>query len=173
MALADGKYRQIVDENDNLIGHKWRDEFEPERDIYRVSALWLANSKGETLIAQRAFKKKNGGGLWGPAVAGTLEYDESYKDNIVKEVREEIGVSRVTFSKSKKLFVEADNRRYFCTYFYAVLDKPADEFELEDEVEAVKWVTADWLIEDIKAHPEKYVQGFARNLQRIMDGATE
>jgi hypothetical protein len=34
----------IVDENDEIISHKHRHEITSE-DIYRVSALWIENSK--------------------------------------------------------------------------------------------------------------------------------
>lgn len=164
-----GKYRQIVDENDNLVGHTWKEEFDPVCDIYRVAALWLRNANGEVLLAQRAFKKKNGGGKWGPATAGTLEYDETYDDNIRKEIAEEIGLSDVVLMRGAKRYVEADGRKYFCTYFYANSELPAESFVLEDEVEAVKWVSEAWLKEDVKLHPDLYVQGLINNLDGIMN----
>ena len=76
---------QIVDKNDTVIGTKERDEIDYSSDIYRVSALWLTNSNGQALIAKRAMAKKNSPGKWGPAVAGTLETDETYETNIYKD----------------------------------------------------------------------------------------
>lgn len=164
-----GKYRQIVDADDKLIGHKWKEEFDPEKDIYRVSALWLRNSKGEVLLAQRSQKKKNGGGLWGPAVAGTLEYDETYEQNIVKEIQEEIGLTELELKSGKKRYIDADNRKYFCMYFYGVCDKLANDFVLEDEVAAVTWVSEKQLLADTVEHSEKYVQGMVENIYEIME----
>ncbi len=43
----------VVDENDNVIGSKSRDEIDYSKDIYRVSCLWVTNPKGEVLLAQR------------------------------------------------------------------------------------------------------------------------
>lgn len=165
-----GKYRQIVDENDNLIGHKWKEEFDPEQDIYRVSALWLRNLKGQVLLAQRGLKKKNGGGQWGPAVAGTLEYDETYEDNIIKEISEEIGLRGLTLQRGTKRYIEADGRKYFCVYFYGVSDIAVDVFVLEEGlVETVRWVSEEWLADDILRHPDAYVGGMADNIQGIMN----
>jgi len=48
----------IVDEKDKIIGYKDRKEIQKE-DIYRVSALWITNSKDEILLAQRAFSKSH------------------------------------------------------------------------------------------------------------------
>ena len=56
----------IVDENDNIIGHKKRGTLD-KKDIYRVSALWIQNPKGDILLAQRKFTKKHHPGRWGPA----------------------------------------------------------------------------------------------------------
>ena len=62
----------IVDKEDNIIGYKDRYKLDPS-DIYRVSALWLTNSKEDILLAQRSFDKKHYPGKWGPAVAGTVK----------------------------------------------------------------------------------------------------
>ena len=47
---------QIVDENDQVISHKVRSEVDYQNDIYRVAALWVTNSQGQVLIAQRPWK---------------------------------------------------------------------------------------------------------------------
>jgi isopentenyldiphosphate isomerase len=75
----------IVDESDNVIGAKIRSDILPD-DIYRVSCLWLRNPSGEVLLAQRSFDKKNDPGRWGPAVAGTVSENETYEENIRKEI---------------------------------------------------------------------------------------
>ena len=163
------KYRQIVDENDSLLGHKWEAEFNPDADIYRVASLWLRNGKGDVLIAQRSPKKKNAGGLWGPAVSGTLEYDETYEDNIEKEIREEIGLTGLVLQRGKKRFIDGDNRKFYCVYFYGVSDKPAEDFVLEDAVHAVKWVQESWLREHTQLYPELYVNTMAAILDDVME----
>ena len=47
----------IVNGEDKIIGYKKRGTLDLS-DIYRVSALWIQNSKGEILLAQRSFDKK-------------------------------------------------------------------------------------------------------------------
>jgi isopentenyldiphosphate isomerase len=61
----------IVDENEKVIGAKERDQILPT-DIQQITGLWLTNSKGEVLLAQRQITKKNDPGKWGPAAAGTV-----------------------------------------------------------------------------------------------------
>ena len=147
----------IVDENDNVIGAKDRNGVGNE--IYRVAALWLTDSSGKILLAQRSFKKKNSPGRWGPAVAGTVEEGETYESNITKEAKEEIGVTGIKFVPLKKIRVNQEyGKNYFCQYFKAVIDKPADEFIIqEDEVERVQWFEQKSLMEAINNNAENFV----------------
>ena len=59
-----------------VIGQKQRELLEPP-DIFRSSSLWITNSKGEVLIAQRSHSKKLDPGKWGEAVGGVVEGDNS------------------------------------------------------------------------------------------------
>lgn len=51
------KLYAIVDENDNIIWYKTKEEINHKSDFYRVSALRLTNSKWEILITQRSRNK--------------------------------------------------------------------------------------------------------------------
>lgn len=48
----------IVDEDDNIIEYVQREERKPEQR-YRVAALWVMNTRGDVLIAQRHHSKKH------------------------------------------------------------------------------------------------------------------
>lgn len=47
----------VVDENDSVLGEKWRDETLPS-DRIRIVGIWVENSTGEVLLARRADHKK-------------------------------------------------------------------------------------------------------------------
>lgn len=128
----------IVDQDDNEIGVKDRNGVGNE--IYRVAALWVTNPKGAILLAQRSFNKKNSPGRWGPAVAGTVEEGETYETNVIKEAEEEIGLTDFTPRPLKKIRVNQEyGKNYFCQYFEAVVDRPAESFAVQaDEVEKVE-----------------------------------
>ena len=149
----------IVDEHDNLVATKSRDNLTSE-DIIRVAVLWIEDGKGNVLLQQRSMQKKIGAGLWGPAVAGTVEAHETYITNIVKEAEEEIGlVGLQPELVAKKLFWEKEGQfgRMF-TFFKTLVTKPALDFTIKpDEVAQVKWVNKHWLLQDALDHPELYV----------------
>jgi len=135
----------IVNEKDEIIRYKERGALSL-KDIYRVSALWIENSKGEILLARRSFHKKHHPGMWGPAVAGTLEKGETYKSNIIKEAKEELGIENISLKKWFKKFKRRDYN-HFTQFFKAIINKPIKEFKIQKkEVAEIKWFSKKELI---------------------------
>lgn len=156
---------QIVSEKDEVIGHKHRDELDLKKDIYRVSALWLTNSEGDVLIAQRALTKNNAPGVWGPAVAGTVEEGETYEINIYKEAEEEIGLTGHRFTIGPKVFNNGP-RNYFTQWFTVAVDEPVSYFKIQlEEVERVRWIPMSELVSEVKDSPEKFTTNFPSRLK--------
>ncbi|MDO8507291.1 MAG: NUDIX domain-containing protein [bacterium] len=146
----------VVDENDNEIGVKERSEICSD-DIYRVSGLWLTNSKGEILLAQRSFNKKTEPGKWGPAVNGTVEEGETYETNIEKEIEEEIGLTGLELQKSPKHFRDKVTRKYFTQLFLGTCDVPAEQMKIQkEEVEQVKWFSKEEIRESFQKNPDEF-----------------
>lgn len=147
----------IVNENDEIIGSKERGTLN-QSDIYRVSALWIQNSNGEILLAQRSFNKKNNPGKWGPAVAGTIDEGESYESNIVKEAEEEIGLKNQKFQKSFHHFHDGEHK-HFTQWFFALVDKDIEQFAIqEDEVEKIKWFSKEELLQSLNNSPDNFLK---------------
>ena len=149
----------IVDEHDRPIGLKEREKVGPE-DIYRASGLWITNSRGEALIAQRAMTKRVHPGRWATAVAGTVDEGEDYDDNMIKETEEEIGLTLTIqdLTKGPLIFVKLHERRFFCQWYYYTTDLPISAFTLkEDEVAAIRWISTEKFLEEIQLHPERFL----------------
>jgi isopentenyl-diphosphate Delta-isomerase len=143
----------IVDEDDTIIEYVEISERKPEQ-IYRVSALWVTNSHGDILIAQRHRSKKHYPLRWWPAVAGTVEKGETYLSNIIKETEEEIWVSITDPTLGPKIQTKTWYL-HFTQWFTATLDKTIDEFTLQkDEVEQVRWVSPEKLVSELEENPE-------------------
>lgn len=155
----------IVDESDNFIGYKERGDIDYEKDIYRSSALWVVNSKGEVLLAQRKLDRVKDPGKWGPAAAGTVEEGETYDSNIYKEAEEEIGLTGYQFEKLKKIRLYAP-RHQFMQWYKVVVDEPVDYFTPQpEEVEKVEWISYDNLAREVKENPDKYVASMDKALE--------
>lgn len=150
----------IVNEQDEIIGYKDKKDRDP-KEITRVAALWVTDKKGNILLAQRVFTKKNDPGKWGPAVAGTVEKGETYEQNIIKEAEEEIGLRDFTPILGPK------NRRstsheYFGQWFTAVVDHEYPFVKQDEEVESIKWFSKDELKKLLQENPEMFLSGFDR-----------
>lgn len=146
----------IVDEQDNVIGYKNREDLGQE-EIYRVSALWITNSRGKILLARRALTKFHSPGKWGPAVAGTVDEGEDYDLNIVKEAKEELGLASIKSRKGPKERI-IGKHNYFVQWYLLKVDKPATEFKVQkDEVEEIRWFSIEELKIGIKKQPNKFI----------------
>lgn len=156
----------VVDENDTIVGYKERkSDIDPQQEYYRVSALRLTNTRGEILIAQRSLKKSHSPGKRWPAVAGTVEKDESYEDNMIKEMREELWLVDIPIIAGKKVKRES-SRKYFVQWFMATTDKDISEFTIEKPaVEAIKWISIDDLKKDIEKNPDNYLNNMQQYVQ--------
>lgn len=152
----------IVDEDDQVIGHKEIDSLEG-RDIYRVSALWITNRiKGEVLLAKRALSKSHDPGKWGPAVAGTVDEGETYDSNIVKEAEEELGLEGIRCEKGPKERVFGQYN-YFIQWYLLESDKPLEEFKIrKDEVEEIKWFSKEYLKNEIRDNHAEFLDKMDR-----------
>ena len=148
----------IVDENDNIIEYRERDNRDTSA-IYRVSSLWITDTDGKILLARRAFNKSHDPGKWGPAVAGTVEEDETYEENIIKEAEEELGLKNIkpTFGIKK---LRKTKWTYFVQEFLLILPVGFDEFKIaEDEVAEVKWFSKGELNKQLKENPDNFLKG--------------
>lgn len=148
----------IVDEKDNAIGLKDYNELKYE-DIYRVSALWLTDTNsGDFLMTQRKWTKHNDPGKWMAAASGTIEDNESYDENIVHEIEEEIGLKGLKLDKGPKEFIDEGKHKFFVQWYLAQLDKNKITIKIQkEEVEAYGWVPKEELVKDVLDNPGKFV----------------
>jgi len=148
---------QVVNDNDEIIGHKDRAKINYKKDIYRITALWITNSKGEVLIAQRKHTKDKDPGKWGPAVAGTMDEGETYEENIYKEAKEELGIENVKFIVGPKQR-RYTPRNFFCQWFLLNIDRDINQFKIQaEEVEQIAWIGKRKLIDEARENPDKYI----------------
>lgn len=157
----------IVNGQDEFIGHKERHGIAKD-DIYRVAALWVTNSRGDILLAQRKFTKSHDPGKWGAAAAGTLDEGETYESNLIKEAEEELGLKNIKPALGPKNRVTGEHN-YFEQWYTLKIDTLAEDLTIqEDEVEQVKWFTRAELERDLRDHPNKYLKGMRWCLEHLV-----
>ncbi len=148
----------IVNEQDEIIGYKDRRERD-SKHICRVTGLWITDQEGNILLAQRALSKKHDPGLWGPAVAGTVEEGETYESNVIKEAEEEIGLTGFKPLVGQKIR-RSTSHEYFVQWFTAVIEHNYPFKKQDDEVEEIRWFTKNEVDKLLEEKPEMFLTNF-------------
>jgi isopentenyldiphosphate isomerase len=84
--------RDVVNEQDEVVGQASKEEFSTGRLICRVAFVMLTNRSGELLLHQRSAKKKAYPLYWSGAAAGHLLSGETYEEGARRELKEELGI---------------------------------------------------------------------------------
>lgn len=134
----------VVDANGTVISQaiRWECHQDPSL-IHRVAHCWIFNSSGQVLWQLRSPGKDSSPGLWDMSCGGHVAHGETPESTLSRELREELGLTRVKYKFVEKyLRTSADARQTELIYlYYAVVDKPADKFVIpEAEVEQVRWI---------------------------------
>lgn len=168
MINSDEEYAILVDKNDQVIGSKKRKNIK-SGDCIRITGVWIENNQDQVLIAQRSSQKKLHPNLWGPTASGGVEKNESYEENAYKELYEEVGLNGIELklvTKSHIVYAENNEQRYVA-WFKGVWEGKIDGLVLEDAVAAVKWVSKDWLLQDLHQNPDHYVPSAVSDWERV------
>jgi len=147
----------IVNQQDEIIGNKDRSDIDYDNDIFRTASLWITNSAGDVLLAQRKFSKKVDPGKWSEAVGGTVEGNESYLTTVIREAAEELGLNNIKIQPGPKQYIST-SYKCFVQWYTIILDIPIFEFVIQDdEVEQIAWVPVEQLRSELKTNPDKYI----------------
>jgi len=151
-----------VDDKDNFLRLRPREDFYAINHIHRSVHLILFNSKNEILLQKRAMNKKWSPGLYTYSVSGTVG-DESYDECIKREIQEELGISIPARYAFKHLVCDKNGKA-----FHAIFVGETDMEIIPDygEMSEIRWVLANELKEDLESHPERYSFPFAEGMKK-------
>jgi len=134
----------IVDENDNLLGFtKPREQVHRELvDWHRITGVWIVNVEDKVLCQQRSFSKDVYPGMWMLTFGGHLKAGESYEENVLSELREELGLSpRVEELEMLGSHKNSEHKHHGQLYVYRWNGQVRELRFNDGEVEQVKWVS--------------------------------
>lgn len=152
-----------VNERDEVIGARPRDDFYRTGRWHRTSYLLIFNTAGQLLLQKRSPKKLLYPSLYDYSCSGLVEQDESYEDAIKREMQEELGF-RMPFDELFTYTYQDGYDAAFKKVFIAVCDGP---FALqEEEVRDAHWVDPALLKEDLERHAEAFTKPFIEGMKR-------
>lgn len=113
------EYFPIVNEDGEIIGKATRTECHSDSFIlHPVVHLHIFNSLGELYLQKRVLNKDIQPGKWDTSVGGHVDYGENIEDALMREVREELGISNfeAKFIKRYKFVSHQEAELIHCFY---------------------------------------------------------
>ena len=152
----------LVDQNDQEVGQMEKLAAHEGGRLHRAFSVCVFNYRQELLLQQRAWGKYHSAGLWTNTCCSHPRLGESLEKAAHRRLQEEMGFD----CELKKAFVftykvEFDNGLTEFEKDYVFVGKYNGEI-LPDpkEVEEYKWVTWEFLLNDMKKRPEIYTYWF-------------
>jgi len=159
----------LVDENDCPIGTMEKMEAHVKALLHRAISVFIINSNGEWLLQQRTLDKYHSKGLWTNTCCSHPFPEETSRDAANRRLMEEMGLETTLKELfSFKYIQELENNLTEHEYdhvFVGVSDflpKPHP-----DEVMDFKYVSYDYLKQDLELHPEEYTAWFKLIFERV------
>jgi len=87
-----GEIFDVVDERDQVIGSRPRQEVHVNNLRHRAVHIWIFNRRGDLFLQKRSPWKQSHPNLWCSSTAGHVDSGESYEEAAHRELLEEIGV---------------------------------------------------------------------------------
>lgn len=129
-----------VDELNNPIDPKSRDEVHKKGYWHRTTHIWVINKKQQVLCQKRSLLKDTNPGKWESFFGGHLAPEQEYLDGAFQELKEELGIdaSQDKFHLFQIHKCESDNE--FQGIYYIEWNGDIKNLKLEkEEVDQVKW----------------------------------
>lgn len=154
-----------VDENNQRIGVRPREDFHNGQYIHRGTHVILRNSKGEILVQTRPIHKVRSPGKLSFSAGGTVG-DESYEECILRETKEELGID-IELEGSFEFRNNSPEDNVFHRIFLATSD---DTITIQkEEIEKVERVEISKLKEDITNNPDAYSHIYRMGMKIYFD----
>ena len=140
MRAEDSEILSVVDDQDQVIGQRRRDDIHRLGLLHRATHVLVFRQDGQIFLQKRGQHKQESPGLWDSSVAGHVDAGETYDACCVREIQEEIGIELEEIPKRLfKLVASPQTGMEFCWVYRLVTDlKLVLDYT---EMETGQWVT--------------------------------
>ena len=165
----------LVDEEGHETGLMGKTEAHEKGLLHKAISVIIFNAKGEMLIQQRAFTKYHWAGIWSNTCCSHPRAGESFEAAAQRRLREELGIAtplkkEFHFTYQAKDKASGLTEHEFDWVFTGEFDGPF-EFN-KDEINAVRWISKEDLMQELKTKPEEYSFWFPIILRNMIAQGT-
>jgi isopentenyl-diphosphate delta-isomerase len=155
------EYLILVDKDDNPIGTEEKVTCHlPQGKLHRAFTILLFNTEGNLLLTRRSQSKMLWPGYWDGTVASHPRQTETYVSSAERRLPEEIGIScNLDYLFKFEYHVPYKNigsENEICGTLIGIVRDPSKIKLVKEEINAIKWVSFDEVLEDIKRSPQVY-----------------
>ncbi len=139
--MKDDELFPIVNENGETTGCATRRECHSgSMLLHPVVHLHIIDPDGRIYLQQRSMTKDIQPGKWDTAVGGHVDYGETVADALMRETREELGLSDIQPAHLLTYVFKSDRERELVNTFYITVDKDfSTDFDPIEISEARFW----------------------------------
>ena len=149
---------EIVDELNQVTGQGTRREIHEGSLRHRAVHMFLVNKHGAVLLQKRSLWKDRQPGKWDSSAAGHLDAGESYEEAVVRELKEELGVSGCGLQKIAD-FDAGENNGWEFISLYEGRYSGKVRFPAA-EVDSVQWFTPEQIQAWVQPRPQDFSPAF-------------
>ena len=143
------EYFDIFDENNKPLNftRSRKEVHETLQYWHRATHIWIVNAQGEILCQQRSWEKDSNPGMWQSFFGGHVKAGESYIENALSELSEELGLQNISEDTLEEVYVKKSDKamHHGMVYLLRWNGKVEDVTFDDGEVEQVAWLTKDEL----------------------------
>ena len=152
------EYLILVDNNDNPIGSEEKTKCHlPNGKLHRAFTILLFNKDGKLLLTQRSMSKMLWPGDWDGTVASHPRESETYVSSAERRLPEELGITcKLDYLFKFEYHVPYKNigsENEICGTLIGIIEDPEKMRLVKDEISAIRWISLDELVTEIKKSP--------------------
>jgi 16S rRNA (adenine1518-N6/adenine1519-N6)-dimethyltransferase len=156
----------VVNERDEVIGQRPREEVHRLGLMHRAVHLLVFNARGQVFLQKRSLKKDRQPGVWDSSSSGHVDAGEAYDTSVVREAREEVGLHlSATPERLFKLPPSAETDQEHVWVYRCVAEGP---FTLHpEEIEEGGWFTPEQLTRWMAERPQDFATALLALWRRL------
>ena len=165
------EYVLLVNEQDQVIGKMEKLEAHEKGVLHRAFSVFLFNSNNELLLQQRAATKYHCPLLWTNTCCSHPRENESNLEAANRRLSEEMGMS-ASLSHAFHFIYQAEFSNGLIEHeldHVFIGNSDVNPIINTEEVNDFKFVSCDWIMNDMKAHPDDYTPWFKIALPLVLE----
>lgn len=162
----------FVDESDEVIGAGTKQDVWTKGIRHRIVRIFVLNSHGDVLLAQRGHTLESLPGRWNESAAGHVDEGEDYQTAAERETGEELGIAHARVEEVGRFKSdetdEPDKQKKRWTAVY-VVRYDGELLPSTREVAATKWMSPKEAMEWMEREPSLFTEGCILAFKMLAD----